>query len=245
MEDPWAKWYNGAVQTYSKRQLTYQSDKLIAISAVAKATYLYNPVAYVAGLWEDCIIRGLGWHRDGPGKKNKVVPCPSWSWAGQESRVSYDMGGLGGGVNERVQESPTSPKILSFHVERDQTNPFGDVPSGRITLRTMVTTGQIMPGQYNSYTDGYFNQYDDRNRLIISERAGLKEWKAWAVLDDDGNEEQEVTVAFLSDWNQPKTEWKLLLLKQASGQEHAYRRVEIGLIGQDYFDWDRRYDTRL
>jgi hypothetical protein len=162
LEDTSTKWYKGAVQTYSKRQLTYQSDKLTAISAVAKATYLNLRVTYVAGLWEDSLIRGLGWYRDGPGKKDRVAPYPSWSWASQQSGVSYM-----GGANEFVGDSPTSPKILSFHVETDEMNPFGNAPSGHVTLRTMVTTGQIMSGQHKSQTDGCFKWHDDDKSLLI------------------------------------------------------------------------------
>jgi hypothetical protein len=234
------KWYEGAVQTYSKRQLTYQSDKLTAISAVAKATHLHHRLTYVAGLWGDSLIRGLGWYRDGPGKKDRVVPCPSWSWASQQSGVSYM-----GSVSESVGNSPTSPKIMSFHVETDEINPFGNVPIDQVTLRTMVTTGQIMPGQHRSQTDGCFKWYDDdKSLLIVKERTGLEKWTAWAVLDDDGNQGQNVTVAFLSDWNRPQTMWKLLLLEQASEQEDAYKRVGIGLIGQDYLTYDGRFDTQ-
>ncbi|CAN9341952.1 unnamed protein product [Alternaria sp. RS040] len=237
-------WFRSAVQTYSERQLTYQRDKLTAISAVAKATYLIRRVAYVAGLWEDSIIRGLGWYRSSPGKKDKEVPCPSWSWASQHSGVLYDMGGPVGGVSQFFSESPTSPKVLSFDVGTEETNPFGDVSNGHITLRTMVTTGQILPGKEGRMHDNYLHGYEDTSILSIGENPDLEEWKAHAVLDDDGNEGQNVTVAFLSDWDEPQTMWKLLLLKQASGQEHAYQRVGIALIGQDYLCYDGWYHTR-
>ena len=244
MESTGNEWYRGAVQTYSKRRLTYQRDKLTAISAVAKATYLKRRVAYVAGLWEDSMIRGLGWYRSSPGKKEKDVPCPSWSWASQHSGVLYDMGGPVGGVSQFISESPTLPQVLSFDVETEETNPFGDVSNGHITLRTMVTTGQILPGKKGRMRDNYLHGYEDTSILTIGENPDLKEWQARAVLDDDGNEGQNVTVAFLSDWDKPQTMWKLLLLKQASGQEHAYQRVGIALIGQDYLCYDGWYHTR-
>jgi hypothetical protein len=141
------------------------------------------------------------------------------------------MGGSEGVLSQFASESPTSPKVLGFDVETEETNPFGDVLSGCITLRTMVTTGQIRGCEYMSI-------------LTIGENSDLEEWKADAVLDDDENEGQNVTVAFLSDWDEPQTMWKLLLLKQASGQEHVYQRVGIALIGQDYLCYDGWYHTR-
>lgn len=52
-------WYQGAVQAYSKRGLTCPDDKLVAISAIAKATNLNTGVEYVVGLWRDSILLGL------------------------------------------------------------------------------------------------------------------------------------------------------------------------------------------
>ncbi|KAJ8105586.1 hypothetical protein OPT61_g10084 [Boeremia exigua] len=144
VEDTAAKWYEGAVQTYSKRKLTYQSDKLTAISAVAKATHPNRHVAYIAGLWEDSMVKGLGWYRGGPGKRTDEFPALRGH----------------GLVNSQAS-------CMTWEVR---------VTSGRITLRTMVATGLVMPGRDESSTDNYFKQYDDRNVLLISEGTGLEEW---------------------------------------------------------------------
>lgn len=69
-------WYWGAVEAYSGRKLTKPTDKLVAISAIAKAIFLNRPVKYIAGLWEDCVIAGMCWYRAGPGKKNELFSCP-------------------------------------------------------------------------------------------------------------------------------------------------------------------------
>jgi hypothetical protein len=83
------KWYMEAVETYSARSLTRVTDRLVAISAAAKATYSNRRIDYCAGLWKDCIMAGLLWTRDSPGRKSRRYACPSWSWASQETRVSY------------------------------------------------------------------------------------------------------------------------------------------------------------
>ncbi|KAF2818854.1 HET-domain-containing protein, partial [Ophiobolus disseminans] len=74
-------WYLGIVEDYSRRNLSFASDKLVAVSALAKTTYLRRPQPYIAGLWRDSIVHGLMWRRKGPGTKNTTSQCPSWSWA--------------------------------------------------------------------------------------------------------------------------------------------------------------------
>jgi hypothetical protein len=73
------KWYMEAVETYSARSLSRVTDKLVAISAAAKATYSNRRIGYFAGLWKDCIMAGLLWTRNGPGRKSRRYACPSWS----------------------------------------------------------------------------------------------------------------------------------------------------------------------
>ncbi|KAF2720713.1 HET-domain-containing protein, partial [Polychaeton citri CBS 116435] len=82
-------WYWNAVPQYSNRHLSFTSDKMVALSALAKATYLNRRVDYIAGLWKDSLLTGLMWARDGPGNKTKTYRCPSWSWASQDSPVNY------------------------------------------------------------------------------------------------------------------------------------------------------------
>ncbi|KAI0193233.1 heterokaryon incompatibility protein-domain-containing protein, partial [Xylaria flabelliformis] len=74
-------WYIGAVQEYSRRQMTFGKDKLVAISALARATYHNRPADYIAGLWRDSLLSGLKWIGDGQGSKSKSMAYPSWSWA--------------------------------------------------------------------------------------------------------------------------------------------------------------------
>jgi len=137
-------WYLGAVQTYSSRSLTHKHDKLVAISAVARATYLNRRIDYFAGLWKDCILQGLVWKRSSLGSKSKTYVCPSWSWASQDSSVRYNF--IHGEPNEYI---PYQPKVLEVHVDRDPTNHFGDVSSGYVKLDTWITSGWILRSRGN------------------------------------------------------------------------------------------------
>ncbi|EPE33002.1 HET protein [Glarea lozoyensis ATCC 20868] len=71
------------VKKFTSCKLTYQSDRLIAISALA---YLIQPLmegSYVAGLWEESLIPQLLWRAGTtqPKPNSEEYIAPSWSWA--------------------------------------------------------------------------------------------------------------------------------------------------------------------
>ncbi|KAK4466898.1 HET-domain-containing protein, partial [Cladorrhinum samala] len=67
---------------YSALQLTYESDRLPALSGLAKqfAESLHGKVRYLAGLWENDLWRGLGWASHANTRRSKSLTLPSWSW---------------------------------------------------------------------------------------------------------------------------------------------------------------------
>src|SRR5690349_15053849 len=50
-----------SVETFSSASLTYESDKLIAISGVARELYKILNCRYLAGLWHTDLIHQLAW----------------------------------------------------------------------------------------------------------------------------------------------------------------------------------------
>lgn len=78
-------WYH-LLEDYSFRQLTKPSDKLPALSGLARVLGACIKGEYVAGLWSNALVEGLAWSRLG-GYSNPmtIVPrayrAPSWSWA--------------------------------------------------------------------------------------------------------------------------------------------------------------------
>jgi len=91
-------WYKALIEnSYSPCHLTKKTDKLIAISGLAKIFAEYRPTSrYLAGLWEDELHLGLHWrmklwmyeirnHRSEP----EVYRAPSWSWASHDGAVEF------------------------------------------------------------------------------------------------------------------------------------------------------------
>lgn len=79
------------VEDYSRRALTFESDRLPAIAALATRMARVLDDTYVAGLWRSRILDGLEWDCSGKywGERGRasVRRAPSWSWACLERRL--------------------------------------------------------------------------------------------------------------------------------------------------------------
>jgi len=85
--------WQGQVNVYAARQLTYPGDKFPAISGLAKPIADLINDTYVAGLWKGDLLRGLLWNAHGPlascseyldglvASRSSNFISPSWSWA--------------------------------------------------------------------------------------------------------------------------------------------------------------------
>jgi hypothetical protein len=217
------EWYLGVVETYSARSLSHITDKLVAISAAAKATYLNRHVEYCAGLWKDCIMKGLLWTRRGSGRKRRRYACPSWSWASQETGVDYSLIRMYHQLNN--ESSFYQPRVIDVNVETDPLSPFGDAKSGYIKLDTLVTSGWVMRHDAKRY-----RQKTSYEEFIFSNPGRTDVWSASAVMDDDDHQGSKLTVAFLglvSESVIALAGWVALLLEPVEGELQTYRRVGL------------------
>jgi len=88
--DYYHAWMN-IVSVYSECVLTYHTDRLIAISGVARLIRagIGQGEEYVAGLWKNYLPFHLVWDVTGQREDYQLRPyrAPSWSWASVEGRV--------------------------------------------------------------------------------------------------------------------------------------------------------------
>ncbi|KAE9365118.1 HET-domain-containing protein, partial [Stipitochalara longipes BDJ] len=82
------------VEDYTSRQLSYQTDKLSAISSLAKqwsGTFRKEDGPYVAGLFLNKITSHLMWFAQKEAPRPVVPPyvAPTWSWASIDGPVTY------------------------------------------------------------------------------------------------------------------------------------------------------------
>lgn len=104
--DKHSLWHQ-VVEDYSTRKFTYDSDKLPALSGLARETSeLRNDSdeEYLAGLWRSTVLCDLCWgdYYDTPRIPEEYL-APSWSWASLHTKISHTAGGSGFGYRPAAE----------------------------------------------------------------------------------------------------------------------------------------------
>jgi hypothetical protein len=83
--------WRSILRDYTRRFLTYSSDKLPAIGGVAFDYARISGSNYLAGLWENSFTSELLWSsRRSDISRPPVKRAPSWSWAAVDGEISHD-----------------------------------------------------------------------------------------------------------------------------------------------------------
>ena len=141
-----------AIRIYTKGELTFQSDKLVAVLGLARrlqATWNDDSIRYLAGLWSYRLESQLLWRvwrfKNGDGKPADDR-APSWSWAS-----------LRGSLLLPYLETERGSEQLLSHVIHTETepvhHPLGPVQRGLLRIRgpiCPVTAVQDGDGKNNA-----------------------------------------------------------------------------------------------
>jgi hypothetical protein len=161
--DVFVQWFS-FVEEYSSRSLTYRSDKLVAISGVAKALrrQLGENLDYHAGLWgEHWFMLCLGWvsklsyeeHNmieEGISTESseiddsKTYVAPSWSWASLDGPIIYPFRKKDT-MYEDLKITLTA-SIKSHHLEHSSGDDTANVDSAAsVTLSCLIWDAFLIP----------------------------------------------------------------------------------------------------
>jgi hypothetical protein len=79
------------IQKYSQLDITYDSDRLVALLGLADDAQKYHTGKYVAGIWEDTLVEDMLWYvsNDPTGQRPNLHSPPTWSWASTSAPVSF------------------------------------------------------------------------------------------------------------------------------------------------------------
>jgi hypothetical protein len=144
--DTLAQKWETILQQYSRRQLTYPSDKLPALSGLASHYAKLTGHNYLAGLWREDLAQLLLWSLD-----PQIAPCPlsphyrapSWSWASLDGQILVPV--------YRIPE-PASLLLLEAKTRPSGLDPLGAVISGHLTVSGLMLRIDYVPN-YNTSTD--------------------------------------------------------------------------------------------
>jgi hypothetical protein len=77
------------VSAYTAKKLTYQEDKLTALSGIASIIKGITGWAYFAGVWEHHIVESLQWRSFNFHCRAAVYTAPTWFWASSTEPVEF------------------------------------------------------------------------------------------------------------------------------------------------------------
>ena len=82
------------IEFYSVLQFTQPTDRLIALSSIAKSVPVEHfGDTYFAGIWKKQLLKCLTWHSEDPcpviSRASCLAIAPSWSWASVHGRIKY------------------------------------------------------------------------------------------------------------------------------------------------------------
>ncbi|KAK6073425.1 HET domain-containing protein [Seiridium cupressi] len=125
-------WYH-LVGQYGSRKLTRITDRLPAMSGLAKRFATRINAQYLAGIWSDELLEGIAWQSLGsrqPAARDQYI-APSWSWA------SY------GGTAAMGIHSPytSAAEALGWDIQlKHEAYPFGESIGGWLRIRAPIVS---------------------------------------------------------------------------------------------------------
>ena len=133
--DGLANFWTQLVHDYTACDLTNPTDKLIALSGVAKALQRSIQHEYFAGLWNTHLPTQLLWQQGSaahPLKPATTYRAPSWSWASVDERIVFPKPGR-----------EVHVKILDISVEPAGLDRTAAVKGGTLRLKGLLATIEL------------------------------------------------------------------------------------------------------
>lgn len=133
------------MRRYSEANLTFEKDKLPALSGVARLGYNETGDQYLAGLWRDKLEEQLCWsrlprtvHYPRAIRPRPAWRAPTWSWASIDGEVYWHT------LQEGILET-TYVQILDANTTKYGYDLFGQVTSGFIRLAcSTIAAGHLV-----------------------------------------------------------------------------------------------------
>ncbi|CAN9447774.1 unnamed protein product [Alternaria alternata] len=140
-------WWFQILADYSRRKLTFASDKFPAISGLVKelnhtllTQVTYEEDQYIAGLWLGALADSLLWAPERPEAMTDpadpgVYRAPSWSWARWDgATIPYSRGGRW----PDIRPEDSTIEYIGHDVELNTLNEYGSIRLAFLTLRAGI-----------------------------------------------------------------------------------------------------------
>lgn len=184
------------VTGYSSRFASYESDKLSAISGLARLLSSGIGGKYWAGIWEKdltdllCVAYGtrydpyftLELRRLKP-KRTTKYRAPTWSWACLDGNISFNYSShIPRALKWDFLQEQVVAKVVECSVQLLGKDPFGSVTAAHIKLRTPLLRAKL---------------HDTGN--YCAEQGELRYPTARLMADRDGNDDSVIAMLYLDE----------------------------------------------
>lgn len=127
------------MQYYTGRDLSFGSDRPVAISGIARALQRIGrkKIKYIAGMWSHGLLRWLLWETEVSAgmEVEGGYRAPSWSWLAVRGRVFYDSDLIQG---LRYLKTNAHARVVRWGVVTDDGTGFGIMKAGYLQLRIVL-----------------------------------------------------------------------------------------------------------
>ncbi|KAK2598426.1 hypothetical protein N8I77_011844 [Diaporthe amygdali] len=150
-------WYR-ILNEYSLRQLSFESDRLDAISGLAERLSRITGDEYIGGMWKSNLLECLQWRPDTQDRGKEAVRqthrrAPTWSWASCELLPRSSFSRRSGRLlvtNDYATRSKSlaAIKILSVMWQCEGPNRFGSLSEASLTVLGRPLRGYAYSGGF-------------------------------------------------------------------------------------------------
>jgi hypothetical protein len=147
--------WNYVVSIYSRCELTFEQDKLVALAGVARAMKVQMGCDYLAGMWRTELERNLLWSVDSTFRRPREYRAPSWSWASVEGRIEIPE------RRAKDKKDKVEIEILYASTQKKSADEMGQVVGGALIVRGPLMTCFVQKTEdFKDLPDEYVDHYD-------------------------------------------------------------------------------------
>jgi hypothetical protein len=235
--------WNWIIERYSDSALSIPTDKLVALSGIARAIHNRTRDQYAAGMWRKTLEVDLCWsaaHHTlqmdrSKFRKSRTYIAPSWSWASLNVQIAC------GSYNVRGNNYVPLIAILELDIRLAGKDPFGQLAGARLRLscsmllQVTMVLGSSDTGVYMIFGDEEVGPFW---HIIYEADDGDCVYYTWDDINKCHAQDNREEINEEAHTNQKKghkvyalpilkTEGRTngLLLKAVDGERGAYKRV--------------------
>lgn len=234
-EDRLREHWSTIMELYSRASLTYASDKLPALSGMARQVADKSHDDYIAGMWMEGLDFQLCWRTVGRTTRT-AYRAPSWCWTSLDGPIKLP----GGYFKEELVQ------VLDTNVELCGEDPFGHVQGGWIKLACSTMGIGYAIGRPEPLR--YWNPNSYEIKLMV----GMDEWEeAPFIVERDYTDEQpgvgdKVYLVPLraGSVGYGVGEWFSIAFCGILLQEYGSKKGEFRRVGSFQFHGEQKYESK-